>query len=80
MITKTRRLTRAEAEVYLKETWGIARKKSTLAKLASVGGGPKFVKAARSVLYDPADLDTWALGLIGRPVSSTSELPQHNRA
>lgn len=32
---------------------------STFEKLRLVGGGPKFVKLGRRVVYDPADLDAW---------------------
>lgn len=32
---------------------------STLNKLRVRGGGPRFVKIGRRVLYDYADLDSW---------------------
>ena len=32
---------------------------STFAKLRLYGGGPRFVKLGRRVVYDPADLDAW---------------------
>lgn len=69
------RLTRAEASAYLLSQHGISRTPGTLAKLAVVGGGPKFRKiGSRHVLYDVADLDAWAKSALSAPVGSTSEL------
>src|SRR3954471_9020206 len=65
---------RAAASMYLWEEWGIERAVGTLAKLAVTGGGPRFRKAERVPLYDPADLDAWARDLLGAPVTSMSEL------
>lgn len=52
---------------YLKTVWGIVRSPNTLAKLACVGGGPRFVKAGRQPLYPEPDLDEWAARLIREP-------------
>lgn len=43
---------------------------STLENLRHLGGGPRFIKLGRRVLYDPTDIRTW---LEERKVSSTSE-------
>jgi predicted DNA-binding transcriptional regulator AlpA len=32
---------------------------STFEKLRIYGGGPRYVKLGRRVVYDPADLDAW---------------------
>ncbi|MGO7604752.1 helix-turn-helix transcriptional regulator [Rhizobium ruizarguesonis] len=32
---------------------------STLAKLRLTGGGPHYIKLGRTVVYDPADVETW---------------------
>ena len=32
---------------------------STFEKLRLSGGGPRYVKIGRRVVYDPADLDSW---------------------
>jgi predicted DNA-binding transcriptional regulator AlpA len=32
---------------------------STFEKLRLTGGGPRFIKMGRRVVYDPADLDEW---------------------
>ena len=44
---------------------------STLAKLRISGGGPPFYKFGRRVLYDPKDLESWAME---RRRKSTSDL------
>ncbi|MFP4098863.1 MAG: hypothetical protein ACLFP8_05990 [Alphaproteobacteria bacterium] len=73
-IDTIKRLRRKEASRYLKERWGIDRAPSTLAKLATIGGGPRFQKANRIPLYSTQDLDIWASGLLSPSVASTSEL------
>ena len=42
----------------------------TLERLRVTGGGPKFIKAGRSVRYREADLEAW---IDARVVNSTSE-------
>lgn len=32
---------------------------SSLEKLRLTGGGPKYIKLGRTVVYDPGDLDVW---------------------
>lgn len=44
--------------------------RQTLAKLRVYGGGPKYIKAGRRVIYDTRDLDAW---LESRKRSSTSD-------
>ncbi|HYH20116.1 MAG TPA: DNA-binding protein [Azospirillum sp.] len=68
------RLRRAEASAYLKNVHGIVRSPATLAKYATMGGGPIFEKAGRTPLYKPEYLDAWARSLLSTPVGSTSEL------
>lgn len=65
-------LRRKAAGEYLKEKFGFGSEK-TLAKLASVGGGPEFRKGFGAALYEPAKLDEWALTKIGEPQTSTSD-------
>lgn len=74
MAVQSRRLRRWEASQYLKEQWGIERAPTTLAKLAVIGGGPRFERAGRIPLYAPEFLDEWAQSLLSAPLSSTSEL------
>ena len=73
MTTPTRPLRRAEASKYLKEIWGIDRAPSTLAKLATLGGGPRFRRANRIPLYPPEFLDEWACSILSPPMTSTSD-------
>ena len=56
---------REPASRYLSQVWGIDRAPCTLAKLACIGGGPKYSKAGRIPLYKPEDLDAWARDLVG---------------
>ena len=65
-------LRRKEAGAYLKRNYGFGSEK-TLAKLACLGGGPEFRKAANAALYEPAKLDEWAQSKIGAPQRSTSD-------
>jgi hypothetical protein len=67
-------LRRAGASAYLRDTHGIERAPSTLAKLAVMGGGPPFRKAGRVPLYAPLDLDAWAASITSAPMRSTSEV------
>jgi hypothetical protein len=67
------RLRRKAASAYLLEKHGIPRAPGTLAKLATIGGGPPFSHVGKIPLYDPNDLDEWALSVLSGPVKSTSE-------
>jgi hypothetical protein len=66
-------LRRKAASDYLRETHGLERAPSTLAKLAVIGGGPIFRRAGRIPLYSSEDLDVWAESLLSAPMRSTSE-------
>jgi len=48
----------------------LALSESTLNKLRVFGGGPRYIKSGRAVLYDQRDLDDW---LESHKRSSTSE-------
>lgn len=65
---------RSEASDYLRQRYGIRAKPATLAKYASLGGGPIFRHAGRNVVYLQEDLDTWALARMGPSLRSTSEI------
>jgi hypothetical protein len=69
---QTQFLRRKAAGEYLKSRYGFGSER-TLAKLACVGGGPIFHKAANAAIYKPEDLDSWALAKIGAPQRSTSD-------
>lgn len=66
------RLRRWEAAQYLMRQHGIGIAPSTLAKYATVGGGPRFQKAGRIPLYPVDELNLWAAEKLGAVVGSTS--------
>jgi len=59
------RLRRWEASDYLMLQYNIQLAPSTLAKLASLGGGPRFQKSGRTPLYPVAELDLFAIERLG---------------
>lgn len=67
------RLRRWEASEYLMLVHGYQIAPATLAKLASIGGGPAFHKANRTPLYPKDELDRWAEERMGALVRSTSD-------
>ena len=67
-------LRRKSASDYLRDTYGIERAPSTLAKLAVTGGGPIFRRAGRIPLYSTSDLDAWAISILSKPIRRTSEV------
>jgi len=67
------RLRRWEAADYLRIAHGIEVAPATLAKWASVGGGPGFQRVNRTPLYPVAELDAWATAKLGSTIRSTSE-------
>lgn len=67
------RLRRKDVPAYLASVHGIDIAVSTLAKLATVGGGPTMQYTGRIPLYHIRDLDAWASKRLSRSVSSTSE-------
>lgn len=77
-MTEQTYLRRDKAAAYLQERYG-AYTTDTLAKLACVGGGPKFRKMGPYPVYLPEDLDEWAQSRMSRTVSSTSELEAANK-
>jgi hypothetical protein len=81
--TSTRRtpLRRKDAAKYVENEHGQPCSPKTLAKLAVVGGGPAYRKAGKFPLYEPDDLDEWALARLSPKVRSSSELgaPEQRR-
>lgn len=67
------RIRRADVPAYLAEKHGIDVKASTLAKWATVGGGPSMQYSGRIPLYSLKDLDAWADARLSKTVRSTSE-------
>lgn len=72
-MSNVRYLRRKQAGEYLQSKFGFGSPR-TLAKLATVGGGPAYFKAgAKTVVYEPAALDAWAESQIGGACHSTSD-------
>lgn len=67
------RLRRSEASAYLLLRYQLQVAVATLAKLASVGGGPPYQKPGATPLYPREHLDEWAVKRLGRLRSSTSD-------
>ncbi len=67
------RLRRANVPEYLSLRYGFEIAATTLARYATVGGGPGFNKAGRIPLYPVAELDRWAVEKLGPVVRSSSE-------
>jgi hypothetical protein len=65
-------LRRASACEYLLRVWGIRQAPATLAKLACIGGGPRFRLCGRWPMYNENDLDEYARDLLGALVDTTS--------
>ncbi|GHD07725.1 hypothetical protein ACFOEZ_04155 [Tianweitania populi] len=72
MMKQTPRLRRSEVPGYMMEKHGIPVAEATLAKMATVGGGPTMQYAGRIPLYTPDDLDAWAGERLSKPVRSTA--------
>ncbi|MEG8220118.1 hypothetical protein OSJ57_05710 [Sphingomonas sp. HH69] len=66
------RLRRWEAADYLRIVHGIEIAAATLAKWASIGGGPAYQKVNRTPLYPRDELDAWAAEKLGDPIRNTS--------
>jgi hypothetical protein len=67
-----RRLDRKQSAHFLTQR-GYRTAPATLAKLASIGGGPSFESFGRKPLYREADLLAWARAKTTGPRLSTSD-------
>lgn len=70
-------LNRREAAAYVRGK-GLPCAPSTLAKLATLGGGPKFRKFGRNVVHTVTDLDAWIVERLSPIKSSTCDPGQSN--
>ena len=73
-------LRRAAASEYLLTVWGVSCKPATLAKLATIGGGPRFAHVGRWPVYTPSDLDRWVEDRLTKTRASTSEPVEDSNA
>lgn len=70
---RQRRLRRWEASAYLLDVHGQSYGPTTLAKLASTGGGPPMEYVGRIPTYPVDALDAWADAKVSRRVESAAE-------
>lgn len=68
-----RLMRRREAAEYVRTKFGAPCSPATLAKLAVIGGGPRYVRFGRHPLYSEHDLDAWVMSRIQSSYGSTSE-------
>lgn len=69
-------LRRNEAAHYVRRRWNVPCSPATLAKLASVGGGPVFCRINNYwPAYAEKDLDIWAQSRISGPLTRAADLP-----
>lgn len=68
------------AQAHIRQSFALIRPRraqgslaTTLAKYASVGGGPGYQKSRRTPLYPTVELDRWADERLGELRGSTSE-------
>lgn len=66
-----RYLSRAESAQYLTDR-GLITAKTTLQKLVTTGGGPKYHRFGHRAVYLQADLDEWAERKLSAPRLSSS--------
>ena len=61
------------ASKFLDEALGVPAAPRTLTKLRVTGGGPRFHRFGRNIVYSGADLLEWAKSRLSRKLSSTSD-------
>jgi hypothetical protein len=71
---------RREASDYLDKEHGVRLAPSTLAKLAVVGGGPRFRSDGRFPVYERSELDAFAAARLGPLRASTSDTRGEHQA
>ncbi len=65
-------LTTEQASQYLKESHGLKKGPTTLARMRVMGGGPGYYRDGRSPRYTIETLDAWAAGIKGRVFVNTA--------
>ena len=74
------RLRRDAAAKYITEKTGAPCAPSTLARFASLGGGPEFQKIGHLPFYTVEDLDAWITSRTSEKVRSTADLRRKRKA
>lgn len=67
-------MNRRLAAKYVREAWGMRCAEKWLAKLVVTGGGPRYWKNGRSVLYRRDALDAWVARRVSGPWTSSNNL------
>ncbi len=67
---------REAAAAFVREVFGIPCSPATLAKMATIGGGPGIVYVGRWPMYEDAALRAWVAAKTSA-ARSTSERPRH---
>lgn len=65
--------TRRAAAKYVREFYGLRCSEKWLAKLVVTGGGPRYFKDGRAVIYRFDMLDAWAARRVKGPFGSSSD-------
>ena len=66
-------LPRRLAAKYVRDNYGVRCSEKWLAKLVVTGGGPRYWKDSRAVLYRRDVLDAWVAGRVSGPWTSSSD-------
>lgn len=66
-------ISRRFAAKYVREAWGMRCSEKWLAKLVVAGGGPRYWKNGRAVLYRRDALDAWVSRRVSGPWTSSSD-------
>jgi hypothetical protein len=66
-------ISRRFAAKYVREAWGMRCSEKWLAKLVVTGGGPRYWKNGRAVLYRRDALDAWVSRRVSGPWTSSSD-------
>lgn len=76
--TQAEYLSRSAAAKLIRDRYGLRLSSQTLAKYATIGGGPPYYKAGRQCLYREGDLMAWAEARIaGRRASTSAPIIEH---
>ena len=66
-------LRRRAAAEYIRTKFGVPCAPSTLSKLASTGGGPRYTRFSRYPMYSTSDLDAWVQSRLKGNYASTGD-------
>jgi hypothetical protein len=76
-LTKPKLYRRPAAAAYVREVFQIPCSPNTLAKMATVGGGPEITYVGRWPMYSEAALDTWVAAKTCAARNTSEHRPKH---